>query len=132
MTFIEKWKEKIKNWSAFHHIVIYYLLAVIVSTIILSIPAFHNAGVKLTFIDALFTAVTSISVTGLTVISIVDTFNPAGQIAIAIILHLGGIGIMTMGTFIWVMLGKKIGIRSRKMIMIDQNSKKLSGLVKLM
>ncbi|WP_276208277.1 TrkH family potassium uptake protein [Gracilibacillus sp. YIM 98692] len=125
-------KKMLKQWSAIHHIVTYYLLAVIFSTIIVSIPLFHNPGVELSFIDAMFTAVTSISVTGLTVISVADTFNPAGQIAIAIILHLGGIGIMTMGTFIWVMLGKKIGIRSRKLIMVDQNSKTLAGLVRLM
>ncbi len=85
----------------------YYLLAVIVSTIIISMPIFHEDGVHLSFIDAMFTAVTSVSVTGLTSVSIVETFNPLGQVAIAVILHLGGIGIMTMGTFIWVILGKK-------------------------
>ncbi len=132
MAIIDKMKEIMKNWSAIHHIVVYYLLAVIVSTIVVSLPVFHNPGVELSFIDAMFTAVTAISVTGLTVISISEVFNPAGQIAIAVILHLGGIGIMTMGTFIWVILGKKIGIRSRKMIMVDQNSKTLAGLVKLM
>lgn len=132
MAILDKIKELMKNWSAIHHIVVYYLLAVIVSTIVVSLPVFHNPGVELSFIDAMFTAVTSISVTGLTVISISEVFNPAGQIAIAVILHLGGIGIMTMGTFIWVVLGKKIGIRSRKMIMVDQNSKTLAGLVKLM
>ncbi|MFC4401712.1 TrkH family potassium uptake protein [Gracilibacillus xinjiangensis] len=126
------WKNIFKQWSAIHHIVTYYLLAVIFSTIIVSLPVFHKPGVELSLIDAMFTAVTSISVTGLTVVSIADTFNPAGQIAIAVILHLGGIGIMTMGTFIWVILGKKIGIRNRKLIMVDQNSKTLAGLVKLM
>ncbi len=132
MAFVDKMKAMMKHWSAIHHIVIYYLLAVIISTIVVSLPVFHNPGVELSFIDAMFTAVTSISVTGLTVISISEVFNPAGQIAIAVILHLGGIGIMTMGTFIWVILGKKIGIRSRKMIMVEQNSKTLAGLVKLM
>ncbi|WP_163581773.1 TrkH family potassium uptake protein [Gracilibacillus saliphilus] len=132
MALLDKIRGITKEWSAIHHIVIYYLLAVVISTIIVSLPVFHRTGVDLSFIDAMFTAVTSISVTGLTVVSISDTFNPAGQIAIAVILHLGGIGIMTMGTFIWVVLGKKIGIRSRKMIMVDQNSKTLAGLVRLM
>jgi Trk-type K+ transport system membrane component len=132
MNTIEKLKHVMKQWTAIHHIVIYYLLAVIIATIIVSLPIFHKPGIELSFIDAMFTAVTSISVTGLTVITVADVFNPAGQIAIAIILHLGGIGIMAMGTFIWVVLGKKIGIRSRKMIMVEQNSKTLSGLVKLM
>ncbi|KAB8129893.1 TrkH family potassium uptake protein [Gracilibacillus oryzae] len=128
----EIWNKIFKQWSTIHLIVTYYFLAVIISTIIVSLPVFHKPGVELSFIEAMFTAVTSISVTGLTVVSISDTFNSAGQIAIAVILHLGGIGIMTMGTFIWVLLGKKIGIRNRKLIMVDQNSKTLAGLVKLM
>ncbi|ENH96750.1 Trk-type K+ transport system, membrane component [Gracilibacillus halophilus YIM-C55.5] len=132
MSVIETIKGISKRWSAIHHIVTYYLLTVIFSTIIVSLPIFHRSGVDLSFIDAMFTAVTSISVTGLTVVSIPDTFNPAGQIALAVLLHLGGVGIMTMGTFIWVVLGKKIGIRSRKLIMVDQNTKTLAGLVRLM
>ncbi|WP_114353563.1 TrkH family potassium uptake protein [Saliterribacillus persicus] len=121
-----------RQWSAIHIVVSYYLLAVVFATLTVSIPAFRNPGVELPFIDALFTAVTAISVTGLTVISIPDTYNAAGQIAIAVILHLGGIGIMAAGTFVWVVLGKKIGLRSRKMIMVEQNTKTLSGLVRLM
>ncbi|GAA0292788.1 potassium uptake TrkH family protein [Gracilibacillus halotolerans] len=132
MSLVTKLKESFKNSSAFQHIVVYYLITVAVSTLIVSLPFLHNEGVELSFIDSLFTAITAISVTGLTVVSISETFNTAGQFAIAIILHLGGIGIMTMGTFIWVLLGKKIGIRSRKMIMVDQNQKSLAGLVKLM
>lgn len=132
MKLVTRVKETFRHSSAFQHIVVYYLLTVIISTVIVSLPFLHQDGVELSLIDGLFTAITAISVTGLTVISISDTFNVAGQFAIAIILHLGGIGIMTMGTFIWILLGKKIGIRSRKMIMVDQNRKSLAGLVRLM
>lgn len=125
-------KEWIKRSSPFHHIVLYYLSAVIISTTIVSLPFLHRAGAELSFIDAMFTAVTAISVTGLSTVSIPEIFNPAGQMAIAAIMHLGGIGIMSMGTFIWVLLGKKVGLRQRKIMMVDQNSKTLAGLVKLM
>ncbi|MRH44894.1 TrkH family potassium uptake protein [Aquibacillus halophilus] len=121
-----------KQLSTFHIIVIYYLLAVAFATLLLGIPFFHYPGVSPTFIDTLFTAVSAISVTGLTVVSTADTFNTYGKLAIALVLQLGGIGIMTMGTFIWVILGKKIGLRGRQLIRVDQNSKTLSGLVKLM
>jgi len=39
---------------------------------------------------------------------------------------------MTLGTFIWVIIGKRIGLRERQLIMVDQNQSQLSGLVKLM
>ncbi|MBM7572767.1 TrkH family potassium uptake protein [Aquibacillus albus] len=126
-------ENKISNQlSTIHLIVIYYLLAISISTLLLSIPLLHSPGIELSFIDTLFTAVSAISVTGLTVVSTAETFNAYGKIAIAFILQLGGIGIMTLGTFIWVLLGKKIGLRGRQLIRIDQNSRNLSGLVKLM
>ena len=107
MNLVTRMKESFKQSSAFQHIVVYYLLTVIISTVIVSLPFLHKDGVELPLIDALFTAITAISVTGLTVISISDTF-------------------------IWILLGKKIGIRSRKMIMVDHNRKSLAGLVRLM
>ena len=40
---------------------------------------------------------------------------------IIFILQLGGIGIMSLGTFIWLISGKKIGLRERQLIMVDHN-----------
>lgn len=93
---------------------------------------FYQPGVKLGFVDALFTAVSAISVTGLTVVSTADTFNVPGIFVLAFILQFGGIGIMALGTFIWLMFGKKIGFRERQLIMTDQNRSTFAGLVKLM
>ena len=56
-------------------IVLFYLLAVVVSVILLSFPFVTKAGVKWTFIDALFTSVSAVSVTGLSVVTISDTFT---------------------------------------------------------
>ncbi|MGP4107890.1 TrkH family potassium uptake protein [Virgibacillus sp. L01] len=122
----------INRLSTIHLIVLFYLIAVLFSTILISIPYFHQTGVGLSFIDTLFTAVSAISVTGLTVVSTAETFNVAGKVVLAIILQFGGIGIMTLGTFIWILLGKKVGLRGRQLIKIDQNRTTFSGLVKLM
>lgn len=122
----------INRLSTIQLIVLFYLSAVLFSTVLLSIPNFHQSGVSLSFIDTLFTAVSAISVTGLTVVSTAETFNGLGKIVLAVILQFGGIGIMTLGTFIWILLGKKIGLRGRQLIKIDQNRTTLSGLVKLM
>lgn len=37
------------------------------------------------------------------------------------ILNIGGIGVMAIGTMLWVVLGKHIGIRERQLIMLDNN-----------
>ncbi|MCG8395518.1 TrkH family potassium uptake protein [Bacillus atrophaeus] len=113
-------------------IALYYFLAVTVAFILLSLPAAHKQGADWSFIDALFTAVSSVSVTGLTVVNTADTFSTTGIVILAFVLQFGGIGIMTLGTFIWLIMGKRIGLKERKLIMVDQNQTQFSGIVNLM
>ncbi|MGB7998966.1 MAG: TrkH family potassium uptake protein [Anaerobacillus sp.] len=127
-----KIKEKATELSSVQLIVLFYLSAVILSTILLSLPIAHQKDVDWSFIDALFTAVSAISVTGLTVVSTADTFSTVGTYILAFVLQFGGIGIMTLGTFIWLLMGKKIGMKERQLISTDQNRGTLAGLVNLM
>ncbi|MEH7387997.1 TrkH family potassium uptake protein [Bacillus sp. JJ1521] len=110
----------------------FYLLAVSVSVALLSLPIAIKEGVEVSFIDTLFTAASAISVTGLSVISIKDTYSVAGIFILIFVLQVGGIGIMTMGTFIYLIFRRKIGLRERRLIMVDQNQSQLSGLVNLL
>lgn len=94
-------------------------------------PFSLKPGQTLTYIDALFTAVSALSVTGLTVANTAQTFSLTGQLIILATIQLGGVGIMTLGAMISVLLGWKIGLRERLLIQLDQNQISLSGLVKL-
>ncbi|MEH7075425.1 TrkH family potassium uptake protein [Neobacillus drentensis] len=131
MSTIKKMKFKKKEFSTIQLIVIFYFSALLVSTLLLKIPIAHRENVSLSFIEALFTSASAISVTGLSVISIKDTFNNFGIFLLCIILQLGGLGVMSLSTFLWIMLGKKVGLKERQLIMIDQNQSNLSGLVQL-
>lgn len=113
-------------------IVAFYIIAVIISICLLSLPIALKPGVEWSFLDIVFTAVSAVSVTGLTVVSTHDTFSNTGIFILLFILQFGGIGIMTLGTFFWLLLGKKIGLKERQLIMTDQNQSNLAGLVKLM
>jgi len=124
--------KKIINLHPAKMIVTFYIIAVFVSVCLLSLPIALKPGVSWSFLDLLFTVVSAVSVTGLSVVSTVDTFSTTGTIFLLFILQFGGIGIMTLGTFIWVIIGKRIGLRERQLIMVDQNQSQLSGLVKLM
>ncbi|MGG0275763.1 TrkH family potassium uptake protein [Bacillus rhizoplanae] len=126
---IRKWLQHLRPVQL---IVLFYGIAVIVSVILLSMPFVIKPGVEWTFIDALFTSVSAVSVTGLSVVSIPDTFTTAGIVILALILQLGGLGIMALGTFVWMITGKKIGLQQRRLIMADQNQRNLAGLVHLM
>lgn len=112
-------------------LILFYSLAVLLSAIILSLPFVYKDGVSVSLIDTVFVAVSALSVTGLTPVSIVDTYNTTGIIIISIILQLGMLGIMAIGTSIWLILGRRIGLRERRLIMTDQNRTSFAGMVHL-
>ncbi len=109
----------------------YYIVAIIVAFLMLNLPFVHKSNVSVDPIDSLFVAVSGVSVTGLTPVNIIDTYTTFGQVIIMLILNLGGIGVMAIGTMLWVVLGKHIGMRERQLIMLDNNKHTMSGTVKL-
>jgi len=65
---------------------------------------------------------------------VVDTgtfFNVFGQLIILILIQIGGLGFMTMATFVFLILGKRITLRERLVLQEALNEFGLSGLVKL-
>ncbi|MDQ0270817.1 TrkH family potassium uptake protein [Cytobacillus purgationiresistens] len=125
------WKEWLHKRSPAQVITAYYLISITFSVLLLSLPGVHLPNVEVPFVDTVFTAVSAVSVTGLSVVDISQTYSVFGYFVIMLILQFGGIGIMALGTFFWMLLGKKIGLRSRRLIMADHNQYALSGLVQL-
>ncbi|HSH24283.1 MAG TPA: TrkH family potassium uptake protein [Massilibacterium sp.] len=125
-------KVRLLHLSSVQLIVLSYVIVMFVSAILLMMPFSLKEGVKISFIDALFVAVSAVSVTGLSTVSISETFTVPGILILAMQLQIGGIGIMTMSTLIWLLAGKKIGLKERQLIMTDQNRLSLSGMVTLM
>ncbi|WP_127533270.1 TrkH family potassium uptake protein [Paenibacillus kobensis] len=127
---------KIRNWlehrSPAQLITSYYLIAVTIAIVLFSIPAVRKPGVHVSFFDTVFTAVSVVSDTGLGVFNVAETYSTFGYFIIIIVLQFAGIGIMAMSTFFWMLLGRRIGLRERKLIMVDNNQFALSGLVYLM
>ncbi|HWK22442.1 MAG TPA: TrkH family potassium uptake protein [Ureibacillus sp.] len=124
--------KKTRTVTPFQLLVSYYFIAIATSFLLLRIPAVYQTGVEVSFVDTLFTAVSAVSVTGLTVFDIHETFTFFGLLVLLVILQLGAIGIMSLGTFLWIILGKRIGMRERQLIMIDHNQYHLSGVVHLL
>ena len=126
---------KIKNLtrlSAAQIIVFYYLVAVVVSTILLELPITQKQHADLELIDAVFISISAVTVTGLTTIDVSQLLSVPGTFIVAIILQFGGIGIMASGTILWFISGEKIGIRERILITTEQNIPNLSGVIRFM
>ncbi|MGG0645187.1 TrkH family potassium uptake protein [Sporosarcina gallistercoris] len=124
-------RDTLRKFTPAQLIVFYYFLAIAFSFLLLNLPGVYKPGVEISFIDSLFTSVSAVSVTGLTPISIAGTYSVFGLCMLMLVLQLGGIGIMSIGTFFWLLVKKRIGLRERQLIMVDHNQYTLAGVVQL-
>ncbi|MER2090961.1 TrkH family potassium uptake protein [Sporosarcina sp. JAI121] len=124
-------RENLRRFTPAQVIVFYYFLAIAFSFLLLNLPGVYLPGVQVSFIDSLFTAVSAVSVTGLTAVDIGSTYSVFGISMLMLVLQIGGIGIMSIGTFFWLLVKKRIGLRERQLIMVDHNQYSLAGVVHL-
>lgn len=85
---------------------------VTVGTLLLMLPIAGRNG-PLSFGDAVFTAVSALSVTGLSVITPVTDLSLFGQIVLLILIQIGGVGFMVVAVLIFSLLGRKISLLDR-------------------
>ncbi len=109
-----------------------YAVFIGVGAIVLSLPFSHTGAV--TFGDAIFTAASAVTVTGLVVVDTGSDFTLAGQIIVAVLIQIGGLGLMTFAALLLTMLGQTIGM-PQKLVLRDElgqtSLRELLALVKV-
>ncbi len=76
-----------------------FLVIIFFGTIVLMVPRSTVEGVSISMIDALFVSTSAVCVTGLTTVDIASTFSTEGLIVIALLIQVGGLGVMTITSF---------------------------------
>ena len=107
-----------------------FFLAIFVGSILLALPISSSGSEAVPYIDALFTATTSICVTGLVTLPTATTWSTFGHIIILILIQIGGLGIITVLFGFMIILKRKLGLEDRILIQDAFNLNTLSGLVK--
>ena len=85
-----------------------FFLLCILGGLLLYLPFSSHQGIS--FLDALFTATSAVCVTGLSVVSLEDQFTNIGQIIIMLLIQAGGLGIMTISSIVFILLGKRMSL----------------------
>jgi trk system potassium uptake protein TrkH len=96
-----------------------YLGIIAIGTTLLSLPFATRHGISL--IDALFTASSSLCVTGLIVKNTALDFTLFGKCVILMLIQIGGLGYMTLSTTFFFFLGRKISLRDRVLFKESMN-----------
>jgi len=89
---------------------------IVVGAAVLCLPASSAAGVRTSFLDALFTAASAVCVTGLVVVDTGTHWSPFGQAVVLLLIQVGGFGFMTSATLLLLAFGRRIGLRERLLI----------------
>ncbi|PAF32819.1 Ktr system potassium transporter B [Paenibacillus sp. 7516] len=129
---MESTVNKLKNnMSPPQLIMIIFFALIWVGAILLALPLSASDGKSIGLLDALFTATSAICVNGLVVVDTGSVFSTFGQVIIMILIQVGGLGFMTLGVMVAIILGKRIGLKQRLLIQQATNSTSAQGLVKL-
>lgn len=99
-------------WTPARGMFISYGILMILGTVLLAMP-WAAQGERLTFMEALFTATSAVTVTGLIVVDSASHFTRAGQWVLLGLIQLGGLGILTFTTWIMLMAGQSLGSFAR-------------------
>ncbi|HEX2959248.1 MAG TPA: potassium transporter TrkG [Chitinispirillaceae bacterium] len=90
-----------------------FVVMILIGAGMLMLPRAVVSGKSIFFIDALFTSASAVCVTGLTVVDTGTFFSPFGQMIIMMLIQIGGLGIMTLSSFLALFFGQGVGIRER-------------------
>lgn len=112
-------------------IIIGFLIVILSGTLLLVLPIATISQKSIGWVNALFTATSAVSLTGLTVLDIGSNFSLFGQIVLLILIKLGGLGFMMFGVIFAILLGKRITLKDRLLIQEATKSFSTQGMVKL-
>lgn len=90
-----------------------FLSVIAVFTLLLALPISSATGEFTVLHDALFTAVSAVCVTGLTVVSTAEHWSFWGQLFISLGVFVGGLGILTIASLLSLAVSKKLGVRGK-------------------
>lgn len=80
----------------------------------------------------MFTATTSLCVTGLVVVPTYAYWSIFGKVIILILIQLGGLGVISFTIGFLIIIGKKISLKERKMIQESYNLDSAQGVLKIL
>lgn len=100
-------------------------------TLLLMLPWASKSGNSISFVDALFTSTSATCVTGLSTLSLSDSFTLFGQLVVLALIQIGGLGYMTLYSISAILLGRSMGMKDRVVMQDLLDVSSLEDLISL-
>ena len=105
-----------RRLNSFQIIVLGFAFVILLGAGILMLPVSSADGSWTPFVNALFTSVTSVCVTGLVVCDTGTYWSSFGHAVILLLIQTGGLGVVTISASFTILSGKKIGLSQRSIM----------------
>jgi trk system potassium uptake protein TrkH len=99
---------KKKSLTTIQVLVLGFVLLSLTGAVILMEPVSLSGDNKISFVDALFTATSAVTTTGLVVVDTGSFFSTFGQVVILILFQVGGLGYMIFIALLMLGIGKRL------------------------
>ena len=103
-----------------------YTLVIFIGGMLLALPISRTSGKLGGLLEAMFTSVSAVCVTGLSTVNVETYWTPFGHLIILLLIKIGGLGILSLATLIALILARRIGLRA-SMIGATESSNLSSG-----
>lgn len=94
---------------------------VLVFTGLFALPIATTSGEPAPLVDALFTAVSVICVTGLSTVDMATFWSPIGHVFVFVGVEIGGVGVLTVASILGLVIARKLGLRQKLLAAGDAN-----------
>ncbi len=108
-----------------------FLGIILTGTLLLMLPVSSRTGEVSSFLNCLFTATSASCVTGLVVYDTWSHWSLFGQLVILSLIQIGGLGFVTIGVFLSIVLRRRIGLKERGLMQESVNTLQIGGVVRL-
>jgi Trk-type K+ transport system membrane component len=103
-----------------------FLFFIFIGSLLLMMPKSTVSGIS--YVDALFVSTSAVSITGLSTVDVAATFTPLGNLILACMVQIGGIGVITFTSFFAIFYSGNQSIHSQLMIRDMVYSKSMNEL----
>jgi trk system potassium uptake protein len=93
----------------------------LVFTGLLSLPMATASGRSAPLVDAVFTAISVVCVTGLSTVDMATFWSPFGNVVIFIGVEIGGVGVLTLASILGLIISRRLGLRQKLLAAGDSN-----------
>lgn len=98
-----------------------FIVGIVLGALVLMLPISRTSSADEVVMPALFASTSAVTVTGLSTVDVSTYWSPFGQSVLLVLVQIGGFGIMTLATVLGLLVGGRLGLRTRLMAQAEMH-----------